>query len=424
MSTKVYLDQDVYSSTLSRLDFLLDHFPKFILSFSGGKDSSILLQLLINRARLKDRLPVDVLYIDFEAQYKATINHVEELLVDNPDVNPYWICLPVNLRNSVSVYQSQWQPWNPDKQDIWVREMPEFKGVISDSSFLPFFYYGIEFEDFVVDFAKWYSKGELSASIIAIRTDESINRFRTIRNTKKETFQDLSWTTRIIDSSYNVYPIYDWRTEDVWTAVGRFDLKYNKIYDLMYAQGKSIHESRLCQPFGDDQRRGLDLFRTCEPDTWDKIVGRVSGSNYGNMYANTFLLGRGKVLLPEGHTWKSYTEFLLATLPRFEAEWYKIKFKVFFDWWAEKGNYLNVVYDDENKTYNYVVDTKSSFEDGLPKEIPDTAERKLESKRKLPTWRRIAEVIVKNDKLCKRLTFSGTKNQFAKYEKLRDIYGY
>ena len=48
----------------------------------------------------------------------------------------------------------------------------------------------------------------------------------------------------------------------------------------------------------------------------------------------------------------------------------------------------------------------------------------METERKVPSWRRLAEVIIKNDKLCKRLTFSGTVGQYALYEHLRDVYGY
>ena len=38
------------------------------------------------------------------------------------------------------------------------------------------------------------------------------------------------------------YPIYDWETEDVWTANAKFGYKYNKLYDLMY-QSRFNHTS-------------------------------------------------------------------------------------------------------------------------------------------------------------------------------------
>ena len=246
-------------------------------------------------------------------------------------------------------------------------------------------------------FAEWFAQGKLTACGVAIRADESINRFRTIKNDRKETFKGRGWTTRITENTFNFYPIYDWRTEDVWTAVGRHGWEYNKIYDLMFIQGKSIHEQRICQPYGDDQRKGLDLFRRLEPETWAKVVNRVSGANFGNIYCQTWLLGDRKLVRPEKFkSWKEFTEFLLATIPRYEAEWYRGKFRKFLDWWAVHG-----------------------YPDG----IPDEADPKLESSKKAPSWRRLAKCILKNDKLCKGLSFSQTKNEYEKYLELKRKYG-
>jgi len=91
-------------------------------------------------------------------------------------------------------------------------------------------------------FANWYQKkyrGKVACGI-GIRTDESLNRFRTIAfQEKKITFENYNWTTKLklnekhIDV-YNFYPIYDWKVEDIWGAVSKLDLKFNYIYELMY----------------------------------------------------------------------------------------------------------------------------------------------------------------------------------------------
>ena len=44
----------------------------------------------------------------------------------------------------------------------------------------------------------------------------------------------------------------------------------------MYKNGVSIYEQRLCQPYGDDQRNGLDQFKALEYDTWSKVLSRVN----------------------------------------------------------------------------------------------------------------------------------------------------
>lgn len=397
MLRKQPLDVDVYEAAVQRLDLIFSRFERAYFSASFGKDSSVMFHLALEAARRAGKLPLHVLFIDLEGQYQATIRHAEECLLQ-PDVAAHWVCLPLTLRNAVSMYQPFWRCWDPKERHRWIRPIPEHPCVVSDPGFFPFFRESMEFEEFIVEYARWFSGGALTACGVGIRSDESLNRFRTLANASKERFDDLPWTTRVVDQVFNVYPIYDWRTEDVWTAVGRHAWPYNRIYDAMYMAGMSIHESRICQPYGDDQRRGLDLFHRCEPETWAKVVARVTGANFGKIYVRSALLGFRKMVKPPGHTWKSYTQFLLATLPRYEREWYLAKFRVFFKWWKRHH--------------------------GIEEEdAPDCADPKIEAARKAPTWRRLARVILTNDKLGRSISFSQTKRQWEKYQKFKEIYG-
>lgn len=388
--------QNVYDAAVERLRETYNAFEKVYFSFSAGKDSGVMLHLAVEVARELGRLPVNVLFIDLEGQYQSTIDFATRQL-SRPEVRAFWVCLPLNLRNAVSVYQSQWVCWDPSEKDKWIRPMPDHPSVIKDPAYFPFFKHGMEFEQFVPAFGEWFAGGALTACGVGIRSDESLNRFRTIINRKKIRYQDKGWTTRIQENLYNVYPVYDWRTEDIWTATGKFGWDYNKLYDLMHLQGRSIHDMRICQPYGDDQRKGLDLFHECEPETWFKVVNRVHGANMGSLYRMSPLLGNIKVNLPKGHTWKSYAKLLLRSMPRFEAEHYMKKFRVFFRWWADHG---------------------------VPvAEVPDEADPKLEARKQAPSWRRVVKCLMKNDRLCKSLSFAQTKFQFKEYQELHEKFG-
>lgn len=106
---KIYNDTNVYDAAIKRFDTVLDEFDNYYLSVSGGKDSSIMLQLFAERAR-KAGKKFSVLYIDLEAQYKATIDHVNELIDCTADVVDkwYWVAMPLSLRNAVSALQPKW----------------------------------------------------------------------------------------------------------------------------------------------------------------------------------------------------------------------------------------------------------------------------------------------------------------------------
>lgn len=392
--SKKYLEKNVLEAALERLEIMFDNFDNIYFSLSGGKDSSVMVQLANKVAKQKNK-KFDVLFIDLEAQYKHTVEHVERLKKLSQIRDFYHITLPIALRNAVSVLQPKWICWEDESKHLWVRDMPKDSINIKNCPF-EWFKKGEEFEEFIIQFANWYQKKYQNkvACGIGIRTDESLNRFRTIAlQDRKQTFMGYNWTTRInvndrhIDV-YNFYPIYDWSTEDIWGAVSQLDLEFNYIYELMYKNGLSIYEQRLCQPYGDDQRNGLDQFKALEYDTWSKVLNRVNGVNFGNIYCKTTALGNIKSCKPEFMSWQQYTVFLLESIGIYNRDLmmhYYRKIKKFMIWYKNK----------------YGVETKN---------IAETAECKLENQKKTISWRRIARAIEKNDFYLRRLSFGQTKN--------------
>ncbi|MFY9133941.1 MAG: phosphoadenosine phosphosulfate reductase family protein, partial [Bacillota bacterium] len=147
---KVPLGINVYDAARQRIAWVFDEFSKVYVSFSGGKDSTVMLHMVMDEAIKRGR-KVGVLFIDLEAQYKLTIDHVQEMYdLYAEHIEPYWVALPLNLRNAVSVYEPQWLCWDPDRVADWVRQPPAM--AITDESFFPFFHRGMEFEEFVPEF--------------------------------------------------------------------------------------------------------------------------------------------------------------------------------------------------------------------------------------------------------------------------------
>lgn len=385
---KKYSDLSVYDAACQRLDYVYSRFNKVYVCFSGGKDSGVMLHMAIAAATRHRKLPVDVLIIDLEAQYQHTVDFMLRMSV-RPDVRVHWICLPIRLRNAVSQYKPHWTCWDTSKRPAWVRDFPDTPWLINDESYFPFFRKGMEFEKFMIDYGNWFSDGEDTACLVGIRSSESLNRYNTIGNRKKATYKGWQWSTKMADTLYNFYPLYDWTVQDIWTANARFGYDYNKIYDLMYLAGVPLSQMRLCQPYGDDQRKGLYLFKILEPDTWMKVVNRVEGANFGNRYSrnNRMVFANFRMHLPDGHTYKSYAAFLLSTMPPHLRRHYEKKIHKFMQYWAKHG-----------------------FEN----DIPDAADPHLESQKKAPSWRRICKVLLKNDYWCKGLSFAPTKRDIER----------
>jgi len=374
---------DVLTAARRRVATVFDHFERIYVSFSGGKDSSVLLHLTADEARRRGRR-FGVLIVDLEGQYRLTIDHVRrccDLYRDLVDL--FWVALPLSLRNAVSQFEPQWLCWDPNRRADWIRE-PDPRSVV-DEAFFPFFRRGMEFEEFVPAFGEWYAQGERTACLVGIRADESLNRYRTVKSTSKETLDGLQWTTRITPNVFNAYPIYDWRTRDIWIYFGQEKRPYNRLYDRMHQAGLSIHQQRICQPYGDDQRKGLWLFHIIEPETWARVVARVNGANQGARYAREAgnILGRIKVSCPEGHTWKSFAQQLLGSMPPRMREHFENKIAIWLKWWADHRGVT---------------------------EIPDEADRKVEAAHAAPTWRRVCKMLLRNDYWCKDFHFAPHKS--------------
>ncbi|MGB2063569.1 MAG: phosphoadenosine phosphosulfate reductase [Marinomonas gallaica] len=391
--SKIGLGKNVLDAAKERIEFVFDNFERVYLSFSAGKDSTVMMHLVADEAR-KRGVKFGCLIVDLEGQYKLTIEHAKAMFDEYSDViELYWCCLPISLRNAVSVYEPQWICWDDDRKSDWIRELPE--NAIHSEDYFDFFEKGMEFEDFVPQFGEWYSQGKTTACLVGIRTDESLNRFRTIASKTKTSFGGVQWTTKVTENVFNAYPIYDWRTEDIWKYHGHFPHKrHNELYDWMHKAGLSIHLQRICQPYGDDQRRGLWLFHLIEPETWAKVVARVNGANSGALYIaeNGNINGYHKINKPDGHTWESFAKMLLGSMPAKTKEHYENKILLFIKWWTERG-----------------------YPDG----IPDEADLALENKRDVPSWRRVCKSLLRNDYWCKGLGFSQHKTgAYKKYLEL------
>ena len=388
------LGKDVLTAARERISWTFDNFTKVYVSYSAGKDSTVMLHLVADEARARGRR-FGLLLVDLEGQYRVTIEHAEQCYADYADcTDPYWVALPIALRNAVSVFEPKWLCWDPERTDAWIREPSPL--AITDPATFPFFRSGMEFEEFVPEFGEWYADGEPTACLVGIRSDESLNRYRTISSrTKRRHPSGHPWTSEITANVHNVYPIYDWRTEDLWTWHGQNpDRPYNRLYDLMAKAGLSIHQMRICQPYGDDQRRGLWLFHLIEPETWARVVARVNGANSGALYVQEWgnVNGYRRITKPEGHTWRSFAELLVASMPPHMEEHYRNKILLFERWWMERG-----------------------YGDG----IPDEADYPMEQARKAPSWRRVCKSLLRNDYWGKGLGFSQHKS--AAYSSYLDL---
>lgn len=432
---KVYTGQDVYEATQERLRFLFEEFDNIFVSFSGGKDSGLLLNLVLDFQRAYyPRKTVGVFHQDFEAQYSMTTEYVEYTFqqLGNRNVERYWVCLPMATRTAMSNYEMYWYPWDDTKKDIWIRPMPNHPYVINlENNPITTYRYRMHQEDLAKQFARWYriSHGnKKTVCLLGMRANESLQRYNGFVN-RRHGYKETCWITQQFKDVWAASPLYDWTTQDVWHANYRFAYPYNRLYDMFYRAGQKPENMRVASPFNDSAKESLNLYRVIDPEIWAKLVGRVRGANFGAIYGKTKAMGYRSLTLPEGHTWKSYTYFLLDTLPARLRNNYCRIFQTSIDFWHRTGGGLGEETIRElldrgyrirrNGVSNYTL-AKSSRVIFL-QEIPDHTDDILTSK-DVPSWKRMCYCILKNDHTCRFMGFSLTREQREQVSALRKEY--
>lgn len=428
---RVYSEnQNVYEAAIDRLDFIFENFPRIYVSFSGGKDSGVMLNMICDYMRERGiTKKIGVQILDNEANYEASLEFMHRIIQKNIDLlDVYWCCLPITLPCTISSYAVEWQCWGLRDQDRWIRPMPDHEYIVNmDNHQFDFFEEDMNYEEFWDGFAEWYSQGELTANLIGIRTAESLNRYRAILNDRKVTYKGEMWTKKNTKNVYNVYPIYDWRTEDIWVANAKFEWDYNKLYDIFYMAGVPVHSMRVASPFMSESKSSLGLYRVIDPHVWAKLCARVQGANFIATYGKQ--LNYHSFKLPEGHTWKSFTKFLLDTLPKEVSENFKMRFIQSFKYWGRVGRGLPDSVIDELKEHRIPFKLNGPTRHGRQllqrvrlQRFPDHLDMLSCHNSQVASWKRFAITILKNDHTCKYMGLAPTKEQAVRQRQIMEKY--
>ncbi len=431
---KEYLGINVYEALQERFDYLFQEFENIFVSFSGGKDSGLLLNLLLDfrQANYPHRC-IGVFHQDFEAQYSVTTDYVTRTFerIRN-EVDPYWVCLPMATRTALSSYEMYWYPWDDTRKDSWVRPMPEFPYVINLSHPFNHYRYRMHQEDLAKQFGRFYKEqhgNAKTACLLGLRAEESLQRYNGFLN-RKYGYKGNCWISKQFKDVWCASPMYDWTVNDVWAANYKFGYEYNKLYDLYYKAGLKPDQMRVASPFNDYAKDSLNLYRVIDPEIWRKLVGRVRGVNFGAIYGKTKAMGYKNVTLPEGHTWQSFTRFLLDTLPKRLRNSYAKKFNTSIRFWHETGGGLSEKTIQElidhgykirrNGVSNYTLDKKFRviFLDKIPDHTDD-----IKSTKDVPSWKRMCFCILKNDHICRYMGFGMSRQEQKRIDLIKQKYG-
>lgn len=318
---KKYQDYDVVHGAKERIKHLLASYDKVILNYSGGKDSTALLYVAIDAAREVGRLPIEVVYIDHEAEGLHTLEMIDKVR-QMPEVDMKWYALPFLLRNAASMNAPNWYAFHPAEKDLWVRDVPshaitemehyyfEYDKDYKHPDGLPFKANGVKrsltFGN-MVDLHRdnYIRKGLTAINLCGVRAQESFARYTIMTRKKNECY--------ISSAEAIAYPIYDWEAKDVWKYIKESGKPYPTEYDMLN-KGRhymNLNRQRVGSIFGEESLRGLDEWCIFYGEYWHKLLERAEGVKTAWRYCNDSIYTGTRIEKEDNVKWSEYTVALL-----------------------------------------------------------------------------------------------------------------
>ena len=302
---KFYSNENVYEKAIERIEFLFDEFEEVIVGFSGGKDSTVTLNLALEIARKKNRLPLKVMFIDQEAEWQGTIDYVKKVMYQK-DIEPLWFQMPIVITNNASTEHRYSYCWDENKKEDWLHKKDPISIVENK-------YNCVRFHDLFKAILKVDFKDKKTCYLAGVRTQEAPKRLMSL--TTSLTYKDITYG-KVLDSKlnhYTFYPIYDWEISDIWKYIHDNNIEYNKIYDEMYKHQVSINDMRISNLHHETSIQALLLVQEIEPETWNKISSRIEGSNsIKHLKSDAFVCPKKLPFMFKD--WEEYALYLSETL--------------------------------------------------------------------------------------------------------------
>lgn len=271
---------DIVKAAEIRITNVFNNGLPVYMSFSGGKDSLCLSQLinnLIQRGKINPSQLI-VQFIDEEAIFPCMEDKVKEwrkrfILLG---AKFEWYCLEVkhfNCFNELSNDET-FICWDSIKENVWVRRPPSF-AIRSHGLLKPR-------KDAYQDFLPRTCRDGIT--ITGIRTAESVQRLQNIASMVK--------SGKTMTNKHQVFPIYDWTNNDVWLYLLNEQVDIPDIYLYLWQSGTRKGQLRVSQFFSVDTAKSLVKMNEYYPELMDRIIQREPNAYLAALYWDSEMFGR------------------------------------------------------------------------------------------------------------------------------------
>ena len=298
---KIYKKENVFNASLDRIRYLFDEFENVVVSFSGGKDSTIVLNLALQVAEEKGRLPLRVMFLDQEAEWQAVIDYMEDIFAD-PRIEPMWLQIPFHIFNASSSVKQWIIAWEEGAEHMRKRNHMSLKENL---------YGTMRFFDLFSKIPAYHYPNERMCFLGGVRAEESPRRY--LAMTEALTYKDITWGKQLNKDlgHYTFYPIYDWSYTDVWKAIHDNNWQYTKVYDYQYMHGVPVRKMRVSNLHHETAIDVLFYLQEVEQETWVKLTQRMTGINTAGKLKGDYFIKELPFMFAN---WLEYRNYLTQQL--------------------------------------------------------------------------------------------------------------
>lgn len=264
--TRVYPGENVYEAALERMRRLYREYDNVLVSFSGGKDSLVVLHLARIVAEELDAGPVKALFFDEEVIHQSVADFVDEYRrADWCDLA--WWTVPLESHKYLLGIITDYIQWDPARDPAvggagWVRDRPEWGLTLADLG-LP--------EGTVLGQAKSnrIATQNFTGSTVVltgVRADESLLRLSSFSSNGALGVD--YWLSPGQNPALG-RPIADWTELDVFRFFYDHGIRYCPIYD---AQLWTRLAMRVGTAITSEGAKQLDRLAAADPDLFEAVL--------------------------------------------------------------------------------------------------------------------------------------------------------
>lgn len=305
---RIFKNKTVLEEGFERMNWIFDEFENVVVGFSGGKDSTVVLNMALKIAEERNRLPLKVIFIDQEAEWQGTIDYVKEVMYDSR-VEPMWFQMPMVITNNASSFKRYNYCWEEGEEENWIHERDPIS--IKENV------YGTDrFHELFGAIIRHHFPNEKACYVAGVRCEESPKRLMSL--TYARCYKDVTWGTSLrkkkSDPDYiTFYPLYDWSYSDIWKYIHDNNLPYCNIYNELYRQGKKVRDMRISNLHHETAVQDLLWVQEIEPKTWEKLSHRIDGADaIKHLEAKAFSCPAKLPYMFKD--WKEYSDYLAENI--------------------------------------------------------------------------------------------------------------